>query len=151
MSALNPCNPWNPCLIYIFSSFASSILPSPKGANVNNRRWNDRREWNLRIMTDSLLSSPKGANRSKTGCDSPPSGTLSPSCWLSAGSMTFGHSTSGYWKLAPFGDRRLLAKLESIYCLCGRKQGLNGLKWGLEMQKKGIKEPKKGLKCIQKG
>ena len=28
--------------------------------------------------------------------------------------MTFGHSTSGYWKLAPFGDRRLLAKLEYI-------------------------------------
>ena len=25
------------------------ILPSPKGANVNNRWWNDRREWNLRI------------------------------------------------------------------------------------------------------
>ena len=98
-------------------SFASSILPSPKGANVNNRGWNDRREWNLRIVTDTLLSSPKGANRSKTGCGSPPLGTLSPYYWLSAGSMTFGHSTSGYWKLAPFGDRRLLAKLE--YKICG--------------------------------
>ena len=76
--------------------FASSILPSPKGANVNNRGWNDRREWNLRIVTDTLLSSPKGANRSKTGCGSPPLGTLSPYYWLSAGSMTFGHSTSGY-------------------------------------------------------
>ena len=127
MSALNPCNPCNPCLIYIFSSFASSILPSPKGANVNNRRWNDRREWNLRIMTDSLLSSPKGANRSKTGCGSPPSGTLSPYDWLSAGSMTFGHSTSGYWKLAPFGDLRLLYKRRKpalgmsrlLYCLFG--------------------------------
>ena len=53
-------------------------------------------EWNLRIVTDTLLSSPKGANRSKTGCDSPPLGTLSPYYWLSAGSMTFGHSTSGY-------------------------------------------------------
>ena len=31
---------------------------------------------------------------------------------LSAGSIPFGHSTSGYWKLAPFGDRRLFAKLE---------------------------------------
>ena len=61
-----------------YSSFASSILPSPKGANVNNRGWNDRREWNLRIVTDSLLSSPKGANRGKTGCGSPPLGTLSP-------------------------------------------------------------------------
>ena len=94
-------------------SFASSILPSPKGANVNNRGWNDRREWNLRIVTDTLLSSPKGANRSKTGCGSPPLGTLSPYYWLSAGSMTFGHSTSGYWKLAPFGDRRLLAILKN--------------------------------------
>ena len=36
-------------------------------------------------------------------------------------------------------------------CLCGRKQGLNGLKSGLEIRKKGIKEPEKGLKCIQKG
>ena len=72
------------------------ILPSPKGANVNNRWWNDRREWNLRIVTDTLLPSPKGANRSKAGCGSPPLGTLSPYYWLSAGSMTFGHSTSGY-------------------------------------------------------
>ena len=31
---------------------------------------------------------------------------------LSAGSIPFGLSTSGYWKLAPFGDRRLFAKLE---------------------------------------
>ena len=62
------------------SSFASRILPSPKGANVNNRWWNDRREWNLRIADPlSLQSSPKGANRSKTGCGSPPLGTLSPS------------------------------------------------------------------------
>ena len=44
----------------------------------------------------SNLRSPKGANRGKTGCGSPPLGTLSPYYWLSAGSMTFGHSTSGY-------------------------------------------------------
>ena len=74
----------------------SSCLPSPKGANVNNRWWNDRREWNLRIASNSLLPSPKGANRSKTGCDSPPLGTLSATCWLSAGSIPFGHFTSGY-------------------------------------------------------
>ena len=30
-----------------YSSFASN-LRSPKGANVNNRGWNDRRSWNLR-------------------------------------------------------------------------------------------------------
>ena len=30
---------------------------------MNNREWNDRREWNLRIVTETLLSSPKGANR----------------------------------------------------------------------------------------
>ena len=74
----------------------SSCLPSPKGANVNNRWWNDRREWNLRIASNSLLPSPKGANRSKIGVIRPPLGTLSTTCWLSAGSMTFGHSTSGY-------------------------------------------------------
>ena len=72
------------------------ILPSPKGANVNNRWWNDRREWNLRIADTHSLSSPKGANRSKAGCGSPPLGTLSPYYWLSAGSIPFGHSTSGY-------------------------------------------------------
>ena len=72
------------------------FLPSPKGANVNNRWWNDRREWNLRIADILSLSSPKGANSSKAGCGSPPLGTISPYCWLSAGFMTFGHSTSGY-------------------------------------------------------
>ena len=83
-------------ILHLFYSSFASNLRSPKGANVNNRGWNDRREWNLRIVTDSLLSSPKGANRGKTGCGSPPLGTLSPYYWLSAGSMTFGHSTSGY-------------------------------------------------------
>ena len=38
-------------------------LPSPKGANVNNRWWNDRREWNLRI-TDTLSCRPR---RGRTG------------------------------------------------------------------------------------
>ena len=52
----------------------SSCLPSPKGANVNNRWWNDRREWNLRIASNSLLPSPKGANRSKIGVIRPPLG-----------------------------------------------------------------------------
>ena len=62
------------------------LLPSPKGANVNNRWWNDRREWNLRIA--GILSiDPEGANRSKTGCGSPPLGTLSPYYWLFGGSV----------------------------------------------------------------
>ena len=39
------------------------ILPSPKGANVNNRWWNDRREWNLRIA-DNL---PQRPQRGRTG------------------------------------------------------------------------------------
>ena len=87
---------WNDRREWNLRIVTDSLLSSPKGANVNNRGWNDRREWNLRIVTDSLLSSPKGANRGKTGCGSPPLGTLSPYYWLSAGSMTFGHSTSGY-------------------------------------------------------
>ena len=56
------------------------------------------------------------------------------------------HTGHAGFKICPF-----LKWAQSIYCLCGRKQGLNGLKWGLEMQKKGIKGPEKGLKCIQKG
>ena len=87
---------WQPPVPEESGNAGSSDLPSPKGANVNNRWWNDRREWNLRIASNSLLPSPKGANRSKTGCDSPPLGTLSTTYWLSAGSMTSGHSTSGY-------------------------------------------------------
>ena len=42
--------------------FRSSILPSPKGANVNNRGWNDRREWNLRIA-DILSIVPEGGEQ----------------------------------------------------------------------------------------
>ena len=38
------------------------ILPSPKGANVNNRWWNDRREWNLRIA-DILSIVPEGGEQ----------------------------------------------------------------------------------------
>ena len=40
----------------------SSCLPSPKGANVNNRWWNDRREWNLRIA-DILSIVPEGGEQ----------------------------------------------------------------------------------------
>ena len=69
---------WNDRREWNLQIVTDTLLPSPKGANVNNRRWNDRREWNLRIVTDTLLPSPKGANRSKTGCGSPPLGTLSP-------------------------------------------------------------------------
>ena len=56
----------------------SSIQPSrpQRGRTLNNRGWNDRREWNLRIAEHHTLTSPKGANRRKKGCDSPPSGTM---------------------------------------------------------------------------
>ena len=51
-----------PPTIIIYRTFASGILPSPKGANVNNRGWNDRREWNLRIA-DILSIVPKGGEQ----------------------------------------------------------------------------------------
>ena len=56
----------------------SSIQPSrpQRGRTPNNRGWNDRREWNLRIPKHNTLTSPKGANRRKKGCGSPPSGTM---------------------------------------------------------------------------
>ena len=42
-----------------FKKFSKPLcLPSPKGANVNNRWWNDRREWNLRIV-DALSNRPR--------------------------------------------------------------------------------------------
>ena len=72
------------------------LLPSPKGANVNNRWWNDRREWNLRIA-DTLSHRPqRGRTGAKLGVVRPLWGRFLPNYWLSAGSMTFGHSTSGY-------------------------------------------------------
>ena len=42
---------------FIFQIF---LLPSPKGANVNNRWWNDRRSCNLRTSWCSLPIVPGG-------------------------------------------------------------------------------------------
>ena len=41
-----------------------AVLPSPKGANVNNRGWNDQRSWNLRIANILSLYRPQ---RGRTG------------------------------------------------------------------------------------
>ena len=40
-----------------------AYFPSPKGANVNNRGWNDRRSWNLRIADTHSPIVPKGGEQ----------------------------------------------------------------------------------------
>ena len=89
---------WYPLL-----KFRCSILPSPKGANVNNRWWNDRRSWNLRTTNSREKASPKGANHIQSCPCSPPSGTIRENLLLSAGSIPFGHSTRGYSHSPPSG------------------------------------------------
>ena len=47
-----------------------------RGPTFNNRWWNDRREWNLRIGTGREGASPKGANHTQSCSCSPPLGTI---------------------------------------------------------------------------
>ena len=74
-----------------------------RGPTFNNRWWNDRRSWNLRTISRGEKTSPKGANHIQSCYCSPPSGTIECVCLLSAGSMTYGHSTSGYSHSPPPG------------------------------------------------
>ena len=92
---------------FLHAWHSQASFPSPKGANVNNRGWNDRRSWNLRIADTLSPIVPKGGEQEQDWVLFAPFGTLPLSRCLSAGFIPFGHSTSGYWKLAPFGDRRL--------------------------------------------
>ena len=74
-----------------------------RGPTFNNRWWNDRRSWNLRTTNSREKASPKGANRIQSCSCSPPSGTIREYLSLSAGSIPFGHSTSGYSHSPPSG------------------------------------------------
>ena len=74
-----------------------------RGPTFNNRWWNDRRSWNLRTTNSREKASPKGANHIQSCSCSPPSGTVREYLSLSAGSIPFGHSTSGYSHSPPSG------------------------------------------------
>ena len=74
-----------------------------RGPTFNNRWWNDRRSWNLRTTNSREKASPKGANHIQSCSCSPPSGTVREYLSLSAGSIPFGHSTSGYSHSPPLG------------------------------------------------
>ena len=90
---------------FLVSIQVSQVTSGPRrGPTFNNRWWNDRRSWNLRTTNSREKASPKGANHIQPCSCSPPSGTIERVCRLSAGFIPFGHSTSGYWKFAPFGD-----------------------------------------------
>ena len=55
----------------------SQVTSGPRrGPTFNNRWWNDRREWNLRITNRREKASPKGANHIQSCFCSPPSGTI---------------------------------------------------------------------------
>ena len=82
----------------------SQVTTGPRrGPTFNNRWWNDRRSWNLRTTNSREKASPKGANHIQSCSCSPPSGTIESVCLLSAGSIPFGHSTSGYSHSPPSG------------------------------------------------
>ena len=83
--------------------FSQVIYGPRRGPTFNNRWWNDRREWNLRISIGREKASPKGANHIQPCSCSPPSGTVREYLSLSAGSIPFGHSTSGYSHSPPSG------------------------------------------------
>ena len=103
--------PINPSLTVwrIFHFFLSMIQVSQvtsgprRGPTFNNRWWNDRRSWNLRITDSREKASPKGANHIQSCSCSPPSGTIREHLSLSAGSIPFGHSTRGYSHSPPSG------------------------------------------------
>ena len=70
------------CFLYNLLFFqVSQVTSGPRrGPTFNNRWWNDRRSWNLRITNSREKASPKGANRIQSCSCSPPSGTVE--CYL---------------------------------------------------------------------
>ena len=89
---------------HIFYIQVSQVTSGPRrGPTFNDRWWNDRRSWNLRTTNSREKASPKGANHIQSCSCSPPSGTIREYLSLSAGSIPFGHSTSGYSHSPPSG------------------------------------------------
>ena len=92
----------------------SKVTPGPRrGPTLNNRWWNDRRSWNLRITNRREEASPKGANHILFCYCSPPSGRLE-----SVSAIRRFHSLRSFhprlFTFAPFGDGRMpLTKLQS--------------------------------------
>ena len=111
--------------------FSQVIYGPRRGPTFNNRWWNDRREWNLRISIREgegvpkggeqhpvlLLFAPFGDGRESISYPQVPFPSVIPPAvihirplrgrqreyQLSAGSILFGHSTSGYSHSPPSG------------------------------------------------
>ena len=65
------------CSPFSFFIQVSQVTSGPRrGPTFNNRWWNDRRSWNLRITNRREEASPKGANHILFCYCSPPSGTI---------------------------------------------------------------------------
>ena len=90
-----------------------AVLPSPKGANVNNRGWNDQRSWNLRIANILSLSIvPKGGEQEQDWMWFAPFGDDSSLSMLVRRFHDLWSFHQRLLKVGPFGDRKLLAKHE---------------------------------------
>ena len=59
------CSPYwfNGRRYFLHAWHSQASFPSPQGANVNNRGWNDRRSWNLRIADTLSPIVPKGGEQ----------------------------------------------------------------------------------------
>ena len=83
--------------------FSQVIYGPRRGPTFNNRWWNDRREWNLRISIREGEGVPKGGEQHPVLLLFAPFGDGRREFQLSAGSIPFGHSTSGYSHSPPSG------------------------------------------------
>ena len=83
--------------------FSQVIYGPRRGPTFNNRWWNDRREWNLRISIREGEGVPKGGRTTPSLAPVRPLRGRQREYQLSAGSIPFGHSTSGYSHSPPSG------------------------------------------------
>ena len=83
--------------------FSQVIYGPRRGPTFNNRWWNDRREWNLRISIREGEGVPKGGEQHPVLLLFAPLRGRQREYQLSAGSIPFGHSTSGYSHSPPSG------------------------------------------------
>ena len=83
--------------------FSQVIYGPRRGPTFNNRWWNYRREWNLRISIREGEGVPKGGEQHPVLLLFAPFGDGRREFQLSAGSIPFGHSTSGYSHSPPSG------------------------------------------------
>ena len=110
---------WRGCALDYYFVEVSQVTSGPRrGPTFNNRWWNDRRSWNLRIILWKEKSSPKGANHIQSCSCSPPLGTIRE-C---VSAIRRFHSLRSFhprlFTFAPFGDGRMPLAKDLLFCYC---------------------------------